>query len=150
MTHLIIFSIIFKSTLLYLVSQNTLKSWWQQPLWKIWVVQCLNGAMTHISRKMKSCRQHAPFLWLVKLMLEQPVPLIWFEQVRRHSSSCNLSQRIIYHFSSFVKSYWAATFLQTSLLNYKSLIKLRTNRFWLEIMHDMDMVLPCKNKEVVP
>ena len=32
-----IFSIIFKSTLLYLISQNALRSWWQQLLGKIWV-----------------------------------------------------------------------------------------------------------------
>ena len=64
-----IFSIIFKSTLLYPISQNALRSWWQQPLGKTWVLQCQNGAMTHISRKTKSCRQHALFLWPVKFML---------------------------------------------------------------------------------
>ena len=36
---------------------------------KIWVLQCQNGAMTHISWKTKSCRQNALFLWPVKLML---------------------------------------------------------------------------------
>ena len=46
-----------------------LLSWWQQPLGKTWVLQCQNGAMTHISRKTKSSRQHALFLWPVKLML---------------------------------------------------------------------------------
>ena len=64
-----LFSIIFKSTLLYPASQNTLWSWWQKPLVKTWVLQCQNGAMTHISSKTKSCRQHALFLWPVKLIL---------------------------------------------------------------------------------
>ena len=49
-----IFSIIFKSTLLYPISQNALRSWWQQLLGKIWVFQCQNAAMAHISRKTKS------------------------------------------------------------------------------------------------
>ena len=57
-----IFSIIIKSTLLYPVSENALRSWWQQPLEKSWNLQCQNGAMTHISRKTKSRRQHALFL----------------------------------------------------------------------------------------
>ena len=63
------FFIIFKSTLLYPVSQNALRSWWQQPLGKTWALQCQNEAMTYISRKTKSCRQHALFLGPVKLML---------------------------------------------------------------------------------
>ena len=63
------FSIIFKSTLLNPISQNALKSWWQQSLRKTWVLQCQNGTMTHISRKIRSCRQHTLFLWPVKLML---------------------------------------------------------------------------------
>ena len=63
-----IFSIIFKSTLIYPVSQNALRSWWQQLFGKTWNFQCQNGARTHISRKTKSCRQHALFLWPVKLM----------------------------------------------------------------------------------
>ena len=64
----LIHSIILKSTLLYPISQNALRSWWQQPLGKTWVLQCQNGAMTHTSRKTKR-RQHALFLWPVKLML---------------------------------------------------------------------------------
>ena len=64
-----IFSIIFKSTQLYPVSQYTLRSWWQQPFWKVWDHQCQSGAMTHISRKTKNRRQHAFFLWPSKLML---------------------------------------------------------------------------------
>ena len=64
-----IFSIIFKSTLLYPVSQNALRSWWQQTLGETWVLQCQNVAMTHISRNTKSCRQHALFLRPIKLML---------------------------------------------------------------------------------
>ena len=63
------FSIIFKSTLLYPISQSALRLWWQKLLGKTWVLQCQNGAMTHISRKTKSCIQHALFLWPVKLML---------------------------------------------------------------------------------
>ena len=58
-----------KSTLLYPVLQNALRSWGQQPLGKTWDLQCQNGAMTRISRKTKICRQHALFLWPVKLML---------------------------------------------------------------------------------
>ena len=46
----LIHSIILKSTLLYPISQNALRSWWQQPLGKTWVLQCQKGAMTHISR----------------------------------------------------------------------------------------------------
>ena len=67
--HIFTFSITFKSTLLYAIWQSTLRSWWQQPLRKTWFLQCQNGAMTHISRKTKSCRQNALFLWTVKLML---------------------------------------------------------------------------------
>ena len=58
-----------QSTLLYPILQNALRSWGQQPLGKTWDLQCQNGAMTRISRKTKSCRQHALFLWPVKLML---------------------------------------------------------------------------------
>ena len=54
----------------------------------------------------------------------------------------------IYQFPGFVKSSWGATFLQTSLHNYKIIFKLWRNRFWLEITHAMDMVLPCKHKGV--
>ena len=50
----------------------------------------------------------------------------------------------------FVKTFWAAAFLQTSLWNYKSITKLGTNRLWLEITHAMDMVSPCKPKELFP
>ena len=63
------FLIILKSTLLYSVSQNTLRSWWQQPLGNSWDLQCQNGAMTHTSTKTKSRRQQALFLWPVQLML---------------------------------------------------------------------------------
>ena len=62
------FSIMFKSTLLYPVSQHTLRSWWQQPFGKTWVLQYQNRAMTRISRKTRSSRQHALFLRPVKLM----------------------------------------------------------------------------------
>ena len=64
-----IFSITFKSALLYPISQNALRSWCQQPLGETLVLQCQNGAMTRISRKTKSCRQHALFLWPAELML---------------------------------------------------------------------------------
>ena len=50
---------------------------------------------------------------------------------------------IIYHFPGFAKSFWAATFIE-------SIIKLGTNRPWLEVMHAMDMVLPCKYKGIAP
>ena len=66
----------FRDDFLYLVlssvfqalSQNALRSCWQQSLGKSCDLQCQSGAMTHISRKIKSRRQHALFLWFVKLM----------------------------------------------------------------------------------
>ena len=61
-----VLSITFKCTLLYPVSQNAL---WQQALTKSWDHQCQNEAMTHISRKTKSCRQNDLFLWPVRLTL---------------------------------------------------------------------------------
>ena len=64
-----IFYIIFKSTLLYPSFTKRFEIMVTATLGKTWVLQCQNGAMTHISRKTKSCRQHALFLWPVKLML---------------------------------------------------------------------------------
>ena len=55
MSHLyFIFSIMFKSTLLYSVSQNTLRSWWQQPLGEPWDIQCQNWAVTHLKENQES------------------------------------------------------------------------------------------------
>ena len=62
-----IFSIIFESALVNPVSQNALKSWWQQPLEKTWALQCQNGAMAHTYRKTKNFKQHALFTWPVKI-----------------------------------------------------------------------------------
>ena len=62
-----IFSIIFESALVHPVSQNALKSWWQQPLEKTWALQCQNGAMAHTYRKTKNFKQHALFTWPVKI-----------------------------------------------------------------------------------
>ena len=64
-----IFFITFKIAPSYVFSENALRSWWQQPMGKSWDLQCQNGTMTHISRKTKSRRQHAFFLWPVKYML---------------------------------------------------------------------------------
>ena len=43
-----------KITLLYSVSQNALRSWWQQPLEKSWDLQCQNGAMSMSPEKPKA------------------------------------------------------------------------------------------------
>ena len=83
-----IFSVIFKSTLLHPISQNALKSWWQQPLGKTWVLQCQNRVMTHISRKTKSCRQHALSLCPIKLML-------WISNLLLHSNEITHFQKHI-------------------------------------------------------
>ena len=121
----LIHSIILKSTLLYPISQNALRSWWQQPLGKTWVLQCQNGAMTHISRKTKSCRQHALFLWSVKLMLWisnlffHLIQITCFQKIlMAYLQTCRSRGKICSHFKKRLRIHsFNILFLYTNLSN---------------------------------
>ena len=74
------------------------------------------------------------------------------KQAGRQSSSCNLLVRefFIYHFPGFVKIFRIAIFSKSLSRTVPKIIKLGKNSFWQGIVPAMNMILPCKQKEVVP
>ena len=64
--------------------------WWQQFLGKSLDLQCQSRTMTHISRKTRSCSQHALLLYPVKLML-------WISNFLLHLPEINPLSKVKFH-----------------------------------------------------